>query len=92
MSPVVLIVEDDVLRRLSMAAALRREGFEVFEAADAREAMTVLDTIAIDVLFSDLSLTGSGELWRWVEQRQLPLRMLMTAYAESQQSAKLLQQ
>src|ERR1700704_5249661 len=41
-SAVALIVESDLLRRHEMAARLRRGGFEVFEAADAAEAITVL--------------------------------------------------
>lgn len=41
-SAVVLVVESDVLGRHEMVARLRRGGFEVFEAADAAEAITVL--------------------------------------------------
>jgi hypothetical protein len=40
--PVVLIVENDVLERMFKAATLRRQGLEVFEAADIAEAVTVL--------------------------------------------------
>jgi DNA-binding response OmpR family regulator len=60
-SAVVLVVESDVLRRHEMAARLRRGGFEVFEAADAAEAITVLKSIVVDVLISNVDLRGRME-------------------------------
>ena len=60
-SAVALVVERDVLRRHEMAARLRRGGFEVFEAADAAEAITVLKNIVIDVLISNVDLRGRME-------------------------------
>ena len=55
-SAIVLVVENDVLKRVHSAAALRRQGFQVFEATDTTEAITILNKIAVDVLFSDASL------------------------------------
>ena len=78
-SAIVLVVENDVLTRVHSAAALRRQGFQVFEATDTTEAITILNKIAVDVLFSDASLIGAAKLARWVRQRQLPLRMFWTA-------------
>src|SRR5260370_33091963 len=60
-SAVALVVESDVLRRHEMAARLRRGGFEVFEAADAAQAITVLKSIVVDVLISDIDLRGRME-------------------------------
>src|SRR5882762_990984 len=57
-SAVALVVESDLLRRHEMAARLRRGGFEVFEAADAAEAITVLKSIVVDVLISNVDLRG----------------------------------
>jgi len=37
-----LIVENDILERVSKAGTLRRQGLEVFEAADVAEAVAVL--------------------------------------------------
>jgi hypothetical protein len=51
-SAVALVVESDVHRRNEMAARLRRGGFEVFEAANATEAITVLKNTVVDVLIS----------------------------------------
>ncbi|WP_431268607.1 hypothetical protein [Dankookia sp. P2] len=39
-SPVLLVVEDDFLVRLTLVDALSDGGFEVLEAADAKEALT----------------------------------------------------
>jgi CheY-like chemotaxis protein len=57
--PALLIVEDEVLIRLSVADYLRDCGFKVFEAADAREALDILATeTAVDLVFSDVALPG----------------------------------
>ena len=63
-SAIVLVVENDVLKRVHSAAALRRRGFQVFEAADTTEAITILNKVAVDVLFSDVSLVGGAMLAR----------------------------
>jgi DNA-binding response OmpR family regulator len=81
-SAIVLVVENDVLKRVHSAAALRRRGFQVFEAVDTTEAITILNKIPVDALFSDVSLVGGAKLARWVRQRQLPLRTFWTADRE----------
>jgi CheY-like chemotaxis protein len=86
----VLVVENDVLKRLATAAALRKHGFEVFEAADIAEATTILETVAVDVLFSDASLIDGAKLTRWVKRRHLPLHMFWTAGVDSPQSMRRL--
>ena len=50
----VLLAEDEVLVRLSIAAGLRNEGLEVLEAADADEAISILKTMQVDVVITDL--------------------------------------
>ncbi|HZZ89453.1 MAG TPA: response regulator [Caulobacteraceae bacterium] len=58
--PVVLIVEDEVLIRLLLAEALRNAGYEVLEAADADEALSVLQTMpSPDVLVTDVRMPGA---------------------------------
>ena len=81
-SAIVLVVENDVLKRVHAAATLRRRGFQVFEAADITEALTILNKFAVDVLFSDASLIGGAKLAHWVKQSQLPTRMFWTADQE----------
>jgi CheY-like chemotaxis protein len=86
----VLVVENDVLKRLATAAMFREQGFKVFEAANVAEAVTILETNVVDVLFSELSLIDAAKLQRWVRQRHLPLHMFWTAVADSQQSMRRL--
>jgi DNA-binding NtrC family response regulator len=56
----VLVVENEVLVRSSIAEYLRHCGYRVLEAANADEAMTVLQkaTIPVDVLFSGVAMPG----------------------------------
>jgi DNA-binding response OmpR family regulator len=54
----VAIVEDENITRRSIALALRAEGFEVFEAADAFAARSLLRSQEIDVVLLDLGLPG----------------------------------
>jgi hypothetical protein len=77
-SPVVLIVENDVLERLSKAATLRRQGLQVFEAADIKEAMAVLNKIAVDVLVSNVSLIDGTVLAQWVHESQPTTQVVWT--------------
>jgi DNA-binding NarL/FixJ family response regulator len=55
-APVALLVEDDADARLSLARALRREGIECVEAADAAAALALLPTTNVDVAILDLVL------------------------------------
>jgi DNA-binding response OmpR family regulator len=68
--PVVLIVENDILERVSKAATLRRQGFEVFEAADVAEAVTILKKIAVDLLIADISLIDGTVLAQSAKEHQ----------------------
>jgi DNA-binding response OmpR family regulator len=84
-SPVALVVESDVLRRHEMAARLRRGGFEVFEAGDAAEAITVLKSIVVDVLISNVDLRGRMEgidLARRVRQCYVDTSVVLTSEAQ----------
>jgi DNA-binding NtrC family response regulator len=56
----VLVVEDEVLIRSSIADYLRHCGYRVLEAVNADEAMTILQkaTIPVDVLFSGVTMPG----------------------------------
>ncbi|UPG94186.1 response regulator [Luteibacter aegosomatissinici] len=52
----VLVVEDDVLIRMSIAEMLESRGHQVFEAGDGTEAIRVHASEAIDVLLADVGL------------------------------------
>lgn len=84
-SAVALVVESDVLRRHEMAARLRRGGFEVFEAADAAEAITVLKRVVVDVLISNVDLRGrmgAIDLARRVRQCYVDTSVVLTSEAQ----------
>src|SRR5204862_6475894 len=59
LTTVVLVVDQDVLQRVEEGAELRREGFHVVEAATVTEAITVLQSRAVDIVLSQLDLGGS---------------------------------
>lgn len=58
----ILICEDDALISLDLAEELRDAGYEVLEAASAREALNLLKIEPLDVLITDVGLPDrSGE-------------------------------
>ena len=55
----VLVVEDEVLIRMALAEALRRQGFVTIEACNAAEALDVVEAgVTPDVLLTDVVLPG----------------------------------
>ncbi len=57
----VIVVEDEVLVRLMLADVLREHGFDVLEAANAAEALSILRSIPVDVAILDLHMKVAGE-------------------------------
>lgn len=51
----------------------------MFEAADATEAMAVLEKAVVDVVLSDVNLLQAAELSQWVREHQLPTQFIWTA-------------
>jgi DNA-binding response OmpR family regulator len=73
--PSILVLEGDVRLRCLVSDELRAIGFKVMEASSAREALTVLDAVRIDLLLLDLDLqpTGSGlDVIRHLDGNQPP--------------------
>jgi DNA-binding response OmpR family regulator len=65
----LLYAEDEVLLRLMLADALHEAGFQVFEASDGEESISILKTMSVDVVVTDLrmaTLTDGLELGRYV--------------------------
>ena len=78
----ILIVEDDVLVRMPIAAYLRDCGYKVIEAVNADEAMIVLlhkETV-VDIVFSDIEMPcavdGFG-LAKWIREHRPGLDVLL---------------
>src|SRR5256886_291283 len=82
--PRVLIVDDDTSIRSHLAAYVRELGHEVDVAADAMDALAVMDRGAFDVVLSDVRMAGMDglALLREVRARHPEAGVvLMTAYA-----------
>jgi DNA-binding NtrC family response regulator len=79
----VLVVEDEILIRLSLAEVLRDEGFSVLEAANADEAVAVLASSAtIDVVMTDVNMPGSLDglaLGRFVRTTRPGLKVIVVS-------------
>lgn len=80
---VVLIVEDEALIRMHAADMIRDLGFEVIEAADADQAISLLEaTSVISVVFTDIQMPGSMDglrLVAMVRRRWPPVALLVTS-------------
>ena len=82
-SDVVLVVEDDFLIRMNAADMVRDMGFDVLEAANADEAVKLLETMPeITVVFTDIQMPGSMDGLRLAEvirHRWPPVLLLITS-------------
>jgi CheY-like chemotaxis protein len=52
----VLVVEDEFLARHMVSDGLREQGFHVFEAEDAEEAVAILKAVPVNVVVTDLRM------------------------------------
>lgn len=79
----VLVVEDEVMLRLTISDELRGAGFSVIEAADADEAWAYLQAGGVaDLLFTDICMPGSMDglaLARQVQATYPTLRVVVTS-------------
>jgi CheY-like chemotaxis protein len=81
--PVVLIVEDEFLLRMNAAEMIGDAGFDVVEAANADEAIAILEARPdIHVVFTDIQMPGSMDglkLARFVRGRWPPIKIVATS-------------
>jgi CheY-like chemotaxis protein len=86
-SPVVLIVEDEGLVRMAASDDLIDAGFTVLEAADADEAIRLLETHPeITILLTDIDLPGSMDgirLAHAVRERWPPVKLVLVSGHQS---------
>ena len=82
MSPLVLLVEDEILVRLTAAVGLEEAGFTVIEADDAEQALELLSSHDdICAVFTDVNMPGSMDgidLAQLVHTRWPDVRILVT--------------
>jgi len=84
----ILVVEDDDLVRGYVVAQLRSLGYDVLIAANAAQALAVIDSSAhVDVLFTDVIMPGlmnGRQLAEAVQQRRPSIKVLFTSgYTEN---------
>ena len=91
---VVIVVDDDPLIRMAIVEALLEDGFDVLEAAHAREAIAVLQFKAesVHALFTDINMPGDMDgiglayhariHWPWLSILVTSGRMHPTALPE----------
>ena len=81
--PVVLLVEDEQLLRMDAAEMVRSAGFDVVEAANADDAIEILEIRRdIVVVFTDIQMPGSMDglkLARAVRGRWPPIKIIATS-------------
>ena len=79
----ILLVEDEVLIRMSLAWHLRDHGCQVIEAVHADEAMAILaSAVPVDVLLTDVHLPGAMNgfaLARWAQAHRPGLKVIITS-------------
>ena len=64
---VVLLVEDEVVLRWSIAEALRNAGYTVVETASGEEAIALCKShVSIDVIVTDINLAGQSAAGTWL--------------------------
>ena len=81
--PVVLVVEDEPLIRLDAVSMIEDAGFEVVEAANADEAISILEARNdIRIVFTDVHMPGSMDglrLAHAVRDRWPPIKLIVTS-------------
>jgi DNA-binding NtrC family response regulator len=80
----ILIVEDDDLMRELMTKILAGEHYHIFQASSGEEALKLLQEQTIDLMLTDLRLTGMNGLQLLTEVRSFDQEIVvivMTAYA-----------
>ena len=81
--PLILVVEDEALIRISAADILEQHGYEVVEAATAADALVVLEARPeVRVLFTDINMPGKldgMDLARLVHEHWPNIRLVITS-------------
>jgi DNA-binding NtrC family response regulator len=84
-SPVVLLVERDIIVRHPLAEYLRECGFIVLEASNGDEAKLALTapTLQIEVVLADMRTEGAGfALQRWIKDYTNPAEVVLAGSIE----------
>lgn len=82
--PTILVVDDDVLIRMTLSDFLQECGFKVLEAGNGDEAITMIESNAatIDLVFTDVRMRGNTDgfaLARWIREHRKDLAVIMAS-------------
>jgi CheY-like chemotaxis protein len=82
----ILIVDDEVLVRMTICQYLRECGYKVVEAASADEALEILKSeVPIDIVLTDLAMRGSMDgfaLAKWIRSNKEHLKVILVGSPE----------
>ena len=90
----ILIAEDEALPRKNISRVLAEEGYQVYQAADGKEAMEAIDKVDFDLVLTDIQMPGADGLAVLKHVREVAPQTfvtIMTAYASVDTAVSALQ-
>jgi len=91
----ILIAEDESLPRKNICQLLEEEGYRVYEAADGKSALEIVDNFDVDLILTDLKMPGADGMEVLKHTREVSpqtLVILMTAFASVDTAVEALRQ
>ena len=93
MSKSILIVDDSLTMRQTLAIALRGSGYEVTEASDGKDALNKLDGRKFNLIISDVNMPNMDGLSFAKAAKQVPAdkftpRVMLTTVADESKKAE----
>lgn len=89
-APMVLVVEDEVLTRISIVSYLCDRGYHVIQASSGDEAVATMHRESrVDVVFTDVRMPGSLDgfaLARWIRRERPAVQVILTTGAANEVS------
>ena len=88
MTKKILVADDEMSIRLLYSEELKEEGYEVYLAANGKEALDIVDKVSLDLVILDIKMPEMNgiEALRQIKEKQPDLPVLLsTAYGEYRQ-------